>query len=73
MSFVVVSLGPLDPTWFGFGLMAATTGFLLVVMGCGAYGIVSDRKLFRFCGSVGTFALILGFVLIGVASLLPFY
>lgn len=63
----------MNMAWFGVGLTIATTGFLLILMGYGANRLVSDTKLFKFCGSFGAFAFVLGLVLIAIASILPYY
>jgi hypothetical protein len=73
MTATAISMGPMNQTWFGVGLMMATTGFLLVLISYGAYRLVSGTKLFKFCGSLGAFAFIIGLVLIGIASILPYY
>jgi len=73
MSLIAISLGPFNPSWLGYGLATAIAGFLIAMMACGAQLIAKDGKLFRFCGLLGTIALALGLVLIGTASLLPYY
>lgn len=70
---IAVSIGPIDQTWYGAGLVAIITGFLLILIGYGAQRLASDTKLFKFCGSTGAIALVLGFALMGFASIAPHY
>ena len=73
MNVIAVSIGPIDQTWYGAGLFAMITGFLLVLIGYGAQRLASDTKLFKFCGSIGAIALVLGFAMMGFASIAPHY
>jgi hypothetical protein len=73
MTTLAISWGPMDPTWYAIGLALSIIGSTIILAGIGSSKLVSDKRMFRFCCLTGAFALVIGLVLIGVSSILPYY